>query len=177
MVSRRIASALCAGASLVAGCADPVLQEQIDALGPETPGVPEGPLHRPGQPCVTCHREGSIAEPFSVAGTIYQYEDEAVPLRDALVTLRDSEGRGHVTATNCVGNFFVLPGDFRPAYPISVSVAFGDSEARMTSLIYREGSCAQCHAEPAGAQSVGHVYFLPTRGVPPGFELPPPVCP
>ena len=35
--------------------ADPVRERQIATLGGETPGVPHGPLHRPGQPCGLCH--------------------------------------------------------------------------------------------------------------------------
>ena len=65
------AHALCPwilGAAMMASC-DPVHEAQKDAIGGDTPGVPNGPLHHPGQACIVCH-DGALTDPsaFSVGG-------------------------------------------------------------------------------------------------------------
>ena len=47
--------AFSAAASALAACVDESHELQVQALGAEVPGVPMGPLHRPGQPCLVCH--------------------------------------------------------------------------------------------------------------------------
>ena len=61
-------------------CTDPVLDDQIEALGPET-GNP-GPTHRPGQPCVLCHSQLGPASDsvFLLAGTVYDSPTRITPL-------------------------------------------------------------------------------------------------
>ena len=59
-------------AGAVFACGDPTHDRAVEVLGGEAPGVPEGPLHRPGQPCVTCHGDsGPASGEFSLAGTVY----------------------------------------------------------------------------------------------------------
>jgi hypothetical protein len=155
----------------VAGCADPVRSDGIDALGDERPGVPEGPLHRPGEPCVLCHGGSGPGDPeFAFAGTVYQVASSTVPLANAIVRLVDSRGVKFETGTNCVGNFYVRADDYRPVFPVWTKVVFGEAggvpvEQIMGSPIYRERSCAKCHGDPVGPESAGHVYFAPD-GVP-----------
>ena len=74
----------------MAGC-DPVHDDAIAALGPETPGVRRGPLHRPGQPCLLCH-DGALGDPqeFAVAGTVFQRPGNLMPVAEANVELVDS---------------------------------------------------------------------------------------
>src|SRR5262245_52180936 len=89
----RAFSALAAAAMLLglAACEDPVRDNRIDALGPEEPGIPEGPLHRAGQPCLACHNgEGPGENVFSVAGTVYQTNEELNPLPGAVLHFTDS---------------------------------------------------------------------------------------
>jgi hypothetical protein len=149
---------------LAAGCSDPVNDDAQSALGGEKPGVPKGPLHRPGQPCLVCHGGWGPASPvFSLAGTVYQNEGGTTPIADALVKLIDSKGRVHQAVTNCAGNFFVMQADFDPAFPVWAKVVFGQLggkpfEKPMGSPIYREGSCGKCHSDPRGPTSPGHVY-------------------
>ena len=75
-------------------CYDPVHDQEVAALGGEAPGVPQGPLHRPGQPCNVCH--GGIGPAnlrFSVAGTVYQYSVSPSPAANgATVQLQDVTG-------------------------------------------------------------------------------------
>jgi hypothetical protein len=168
----RTAMAIAAMLSMASvGCGDPVRENSIDALGGERPGVPKGPLHRPGEPCVLCHGGNGPGEStFAFAGTVYQTEGAPTPLADAIVRLIDSTGKKYETGTNCAGNFFVLEDDYAPTFPVWAKVIFGTSGGKpvphtMGSPIYREKSCAKCHTERAGPESVGPVYFAP-KGVP-----------
>ena len=63
---------------------DPVHDDAVSALGGETPGIPRGPLHRPGQPCLVCH-DGASGDPaaFSMAGTVFLDANSARAARSA----------------------------------------------------------------------------------------------
>jgi hypothetical protein len=152
-------------------CADPVHDAEVTALGPEDPNVPPGPLHRPGQPCLVCHSD------FSVAGTVYN-EDLVTPFSGATVTLVDAIESMTQATTNSAGNFYVLESDWKPVFPIGsyetdggavfgVTVVGADpnSPSEMLTHIGRDGSCASCHfgAAPSG-DTPGPVYV--TTGTP-----------
>ncbi|APR82051.1 Hypothetical protein A7982_07400 [Minicystis rosea] len=162
-----LAGALVLAAS--AACGDPARSNAADALGPEVAGVEEGPLHRAGQPCLVCH-DGSRSRPFSLAGTVYLTPDSDAPAVGAAVRWVDAEGRSAEARTNCAGNFFVLPEDFTPTYPLWVSVTVGSLEVAMDSPINGNGSCAHCHGLSTGPQSTGRVYAYPIAPspLPPG---------
>jgi hypothetical protein len=180
-----LASAL-AGAGLLgaASCADPTHDAEVNALGPEAPGVSPGPTHRPGQPCLTCHGgDGPANASFVTAGTIYQNKYVAgttayAPLVAGVVHLVDSTGSTFNATTNEVGNFFVTSHDWNAVFPLgdytpavdggvtdyigvtSASETLGNGQA-MTSHIGRGGvyaSCSYCHFDPPGPTSAGHVY-------------------
>lgn len=155
-----------AAASLLAvgvSCAlDPVHQSEVDALGPELAGVAQGPYHRAGQPCTLCHGpEGPASRTFSVAGTVFAGPARTTGVDHAEILMVDSLGSspppGSVV-TNCVGNFYVTPDVWSPAYPVRVAVAAGGAGAQMVGHMGRQGSCAFCHKDPAGLDSPGHVY-------------------
>jgi hypothetical protein len=155
-------------AGAVALACDPIYEDAITALGGEAPGVPRGPLHRPGQPCVLCH-DGSIGNPpgFSVAGTVYVNPGvDLTPAVGAEVMLLDSQGHSFNATTNKAGNFYVLPHEFQPVYPMKVSVMYGTVTVKMTADVGRDGSCAKCHFDPASSSTPGHVY-VPPDGVAP----------
>ena len=143
----------------IAAC-DPVHNEKMAALGDEAPNVRKGPLHRPGQPCTTCH-DGKLGSPpeFTVAGTIYQNDTDAVPAASAVVTLTDANNKTFQAKTNAAGNFYTSPQEFTPAYPMKTEVAFGGVTVVMTSLIGRAGSCTDCHVDPYGPTSPGHIFI------------------
>ncbi|MEZ4222760.1 MAG: hypothetical protein R3B13_17600 [Polyangiaceae bacterium] len=148
-------------------CGDPVKDKAIESLGPEAPGVEPGPLHRPGQPCLYCHDgygEGGIE--FSVAGTVFAYAESPQPLANALVHVIDSKGHRASAGTNCAGNFFFQRADYDPTFPIWTTLQFGSELVEMSTPIFRNGSCAQCHRNPLGPSNVGQVFFAP-----PGFPL------
>lgn len=160
--------AVAASAAAFALSCDPVHDNAVDALGGEAPGVPKGPTHRPGQPCVTCH-DGSLGSPehFTVAGTIFLNQEDKTPASGATVNLLSADGTPFSASTNSVGNFFVTPQQFTPVYPMKVTVDYnGRPPAKMTSHVGRDGSCADCHTDPAGPTSAGHI-FVPADGVTP----------
>lgn len=153
------------------GCDDPVNERAIEDLGEEAAGVPVGPLHRPGQPCLVCH-DGREATALSVAGTIYRLPDSAQPVAGARVHLIDASSVRYLAATNCAGNFFVRPGDFTPVYPMWVRVELGDWLQEMESPVNGNGSCAGCHASEPGPSSAGRVHVLPFEAEIPEVDCP-----
>ena len=171
--TRWLATAVATAAlvALASSCVlDPVHQSEVDALGGEAPGVPEGPYHRAGQPCTICHGpEGPAHRTFSVAGTVFAAPNRTLGVEHAEILMVDSLGSspppGSVI-TNCVGSFFVTPDVWQPAFPIRVAIAAGGSGAQMVGHIGRQGSCAFCHKDPSGLDSPGHVYVTSTAGAP-----------
>ena len=157
---------VCALAVIAAAFAcDPVTENAVSALGGEVPGVPHGPLHRPGQPCLLCHGN------FSVAGTVYEKPSSPIGLAGAVVSLTDSTQQTYVfEATNEAGNFYVKNDDWSPVFPLShVTVTVpGVKPVKMLSDIGRNGGCGSCHLNPAGPASAGHVCIaLDDGGTPP----------
>lgn len=150
------------------GC-DPVLDDAVDELGGEVGNVHPGPLHRPGQPCLLCH-DGDLGDPpeFSIAGTVFQRPTGKTPANRAKIRLTGADGTTFELTSNSAGNFYVTPGRYSPAYPLEVEVLYQGEVTTMHTLIGRDGSCAGCHSDPAGADSPGHVYLrLDDGGVPP----------
>jgi hypothetical protein len=147
------------GAALL-GCTDAVHDDAVAALGDESPDVPAGPLHRPGQPCVVCHDgSGPGSMVLSFGGTAYQDDVHATPLVAAKVRITDVKKHSVTAVTNCAGNFFVQAADYTPTYPVHVEVDFGSLAAKMTQHIGRDGSCASCHTGKDQPSSVVHIYL------------------
>ncbi|MDP9152572.1 MAG: hypothetical protein M3O36_21825 [Myxococcota bacterium] len=158
----------------VPACGDPVTDTAIAALGPEDPNVPPGPSHRPGQPCLLCHRDGGRAQAFTLAGTVYADVSSSKTVGGAKVLIVDSAKARFSAESNCAGNFFVRSGEFAPTYPYWVTLRAGTVQHDMASPVYREGSCGACHADPRSPSSPGHVYVVADPTV---DMLPPSVCP
>lgn len=167
MRSSTIVLVAAAAASLAALACDPVRSDAVDALGGNTPGVRNGPLHRPGQPCLLCH-DGALGNPqqFSVAGTVYVDADGQTPAENAVVTLTPAKGAAYKTTTNAAGNFYIRPNELTPTYPMQVSVTYNGTSVDMTALVGRDGSCAGCHKSAPGPDSAGPIY-IPAGGVTP----------
>lgn len=142
-----VAAVLIATAS--SSCVDPTHASGVDELGPEAPGVPEGPLHRPGQPCLACHDgRGPGESELSIGGTIYAARTESAPLAGAQVTIQDATGARRVVTTNEAGNFYIEKKSWAPAYPLFVRIDFGDEKKVMQTRIGQNGGCAFCHYGP-----------------------------
>jgi hypothetical protein len=143
-------------------CRDPVHDDAVDALGPETAGVEQGPLHRPGQPCTVCHGGQGPGDPtFDLAGTVYQLADSAAPAAGAIVHVVDAQGRKRSSGTNAVGTFFWEEGDLGLDFPLWTSIEWCGRIVEMKTPIFRERSCAACHSGPS-ASSVPQVFFAKT---------------
>src|SRR4051812_20867204 len=99
---------------------DPVLDDAVSAQGKETASIDTGEFHRAGQKCTACHVEGGPASnaPFSIAGTVFASPDREVGVGAAEIRMTDAEGTKFIAKTNCVGNFFVKPGDWDPHFPV-----------------------------------------------------------
>ncbi|MEP7121005.1 MAG: hypothetical protein ABJE95_08855 [Byssovorax sp.] len=165
------------GVALLAGCANPVLDEERTALGGEAVGVPHGPTHRPGQPCTLCHAAGGGASPtFSVAGTLYQKASGKIPIEGASIDLTDALGATYHLKSNCVGTFYVEETTWTPTYPVRVQITDGTTTIKMLTQVSDEGvqpvaSCSICHSDPASATSPGHLFLdrdplIPDRAIP-----------
>jgi hypothetical protein len=155
----RVASVVLA-AALLPGCFDPVHDERVDALGPEAPGVERGPWHRPGQPCTVCHGgKGPGSPTFDLAGTAFERPGDRVPLVGGTIRLVDGAGRSLAVDTNEAGNFWVSESELTLSFPLWVSVEYGATVIEMRTPIFRARSCADCHADPPGPSSAGHVYL------------------
>ena len=154
-------AAVAVGLLGLAACVDVVHEDQVQALGGEQPGVPPGPLHRPGQPCLVCHGgSGPASTQFSLAGTITLTQGQPDPASGAQVTLEDISGNVVTFTTNQAGNFFVPLQSYAPQYPLQVNgVMLGMNPAPpMSTHISREGSCCGCHTPIAGTASPGPIY-------------------
>ncbi len=146
---------------LVVGCADPVHDSAVDALGPEAPGVPAGPTHRPGQPCLTCHGgEGPSSFVMSLGGTVYAQLAPDVVAEGVTVRIVDQKNRTFETTSNCAGNFWVPQREFEPTFPARAALTLGDDDEVMKTEM-RDGSCNGCHVNPESASSPGHLWVLP----------------
>jgi len=128
--------------ALVASCGDPVHDAEVTALGPEASGVSPGPDHRPGQPCLVCHGgQGPASAQFSLAGTVYQAQDNTVGIGQVQVKITDVNKSTGTATTNSVGNFYITASTYTPTYPADVELDYtGLSQAvQMLTHIGREG--------------------------------------
>jgi hypothetical protein len=160
-------------------CQDPVHDQEVAALGPENPQVPRGQYHRAGQPCTVCHGpEGPAQTQFSIAGTIFWEpfvqasgtNQGELGANNATVSLIDDLGATIQVSSNCVGNFWVTPAVYNPAFPVLAKIfAEGTTySGDMFTQISRAGSCAECHSDPPSYNAVGHIYL--TTGPVPATE-------
>lgn len=145
-------------------CVDASHEDAVEALGGETPGGPSA-LHRPGQPCVTCHGElGPAESEFLIGGTVYLIRNAEDPAAGAFVQLQDSVGQVVTLQTNQAGNFWLLPDQWNPVYPIQTRVKWGTITKQMNQPIYRAASCADCHVPPRPSLTTpGRIYIATNR--------------
>ncbi len=155
--------ALAASAAASVSCTDPVRDNQIAQLGDEDPAVPQGPEHRPGQPCVVCHSAGGPASnaPFVVAGTVFATKGKADGADGVTVFLVDSVGARRSADTNGAGNFFVTESDWKDiSFPIKAGIKKDKDQEVMNTTINREGSCNFCHKPGQGTyDAIAQVYL------------------
>jgi hypothetical protein len=174
---RILFAALCAPFAL--SCTDPVRDRQIERLGEERDGVPQGPEHRPGQPCVLCHSEGGPAsdKPFVIAGTVFESNAaDSAGASGIRVYFVDASNAQRTYVTNAAGNFYIPEAEWKDlTYPFKTGIKQGTSKPiEMMSTVNREGSCNFCHKPTPGSplslpgddprESVGQIFVTVVGG-------------
>ena len=126
-------------------------------------GFATGPLMKPGDNCLRCHRsersDYPSAPPWTAAGTVFPGPDS--PASDGVpgvrVLLQDAQGDLlEQLTTNEVGNFYTgrpLPAGFR------VALEYEDARIEMPCAP-PAGNCGACHANPPVGGTRGRI-FLP----------------
>ncbi len=146
--------------ALSSSCIDPVHSDDVDALGPEAPGVPEGLTHRAGQPCLTCHGGLGPGSPrFSVAGTVYLKRTDTAALQGATVVITDADGDSRSVETNEVGNFRIERDTWNPIFPLRISLSYQGEDATMKTLVNGNGGCNFCHRGDGDSTHSPRVYL------------------
>jgi mono/diheme cytochrome c family protein len=173
-----LAFAAIAGAILIPSCSDPVHDQEVAALGPENPKIPQGQYHRAGQPCTVCHGpEGPAQTQFALAGTVFWQpygsgtNQGSVGANGAAIGIVDDLGKTTLITSNCVGNFWVTSAAFSPAFPLLAEEYPPGSTTGipMPTEIGRAGSCGECHSDPPNYDAAGHIY-LTTGELPEGVQ-------
>lgn len=161
-------------------CLSPVEDDEIEALGPEVDGIPEGPFHRYGQNCLACHGGYGGGPLFTIAGTVFATRTDDIPVQGAVITVTDALGVSYAVPSNCAGNFYIEADAYPAAFPLRVEVecnlpenADGERIKRrsvMGTRINRDGGCASCHTRGgATMDSPGQVFCVEEQPDPP-FE-------
>jgi hypothetical protein len=166
---------------LLAGCVLATSPEEAEREALPKIGEDGDEFHRPGQPCLTCHRDdyNPGGDTFVVAGTIYRRATDLDGVEGAEVIMVDAAGREMTALTNRVGNFMVEVGGsgdaprqrgdgrlrvpWNPEFPLQIRVRLGSLEQEMESFAWRDGSCGGCHQGTGdGAESVRKVFVEET---------------
>jgi hypothetical protein len=141
------------------GCYDPVHNDAVAALGPET-GVEIGPKHRAGQPCLTCHTSDGPADlELSVAGTLFTVRGTTTPLVNGTVTVIDASGQTRTAKSNEAGNFFIKRSDWDPGFPLTIAIEAEGIKRSMTTTVGRDGGCGACHRGAGDATYMPGVFL------------------
>ena len=145
----------------LAACYDPVHLDEVATLGPEIPGVPTGPEHRAGQPCLPCHGGDGPAElELAVGGTVYKTRGSKDALISAKITITDARGYARSVRSNDVGNFYIPRSDWPDmTFPLRAVLEAESVRREMVTNINRNGGCATCHRD-AGDRTLMPGVFL-----------------
>lgn len=142
-------------AAVFVSCSDPVRDQAIERLGGEDARVPQGPEHRPGQPCVLCHSDGGPASnyKFAVAGTIFETSSpDSKGAEGVKVFFIDAASAMRNYDTNAAGNFFIPESEWSDlTFPFKVGLLKDGKQIPMMSTVNREGSCNFCHRPNPGS--------------------------
>jgi hypothetical protein len=145
-------------ASALIGCGSSEEQASSGGFGFAT-----GPLMRPGDNCLRCHRDERTDYPsapvWTAAGTVFPGPDSPVSdgVSGVTVLLMDEGGQTvESLVTNAAGNFYTaapLPAGFR------VALEYEGEQIEMPCAP-PSGGCAACHNQPAIGGAPGRL-FLP----------------
>lgn len=100
----------------IAGCGGVLKEESSDTddlltqVEPPPCAEPVAPTgdghHRPGDDCLSCHRQGGDATPYTFAGTLYADGGGAAPAAGVTLHLKDAAGLDVTVVTEANGNFW-----------------------------------------------------------------------
>jgi hypothetical protein len=113
----------------------------------------ENPWMRPGEDCLSCHRQGGEAEDktWSAAGTVFNKQGDAA--EGAKIFLVDASGRSLTLTSNGAGNFYTGETLTPPFKKIALIANGKTTEMPEVYLAGATGACNQCHTESGMAQS------------------------
>lgn len=184
-----IACALLAASLAGMTCVSPAQDDIIESLGPEKSGIPEGPFHRYGQPCLACHGGYGPGSPlFEFGGTVFATPQDDIPVSAVTVTVTDANGVVKTAVSNCAGNFYSPAADDHLVFPLRAEVScelpLPEGADPMTTpkqirrsvmqtRIDRDGSCASCHDGNPSPSSPGRISCGPAQPATP-FIVPVP---
>ena len=108
--------------------------------------------------CVIRREHNPGEEIFAVAGTVYRRASDTTGLGGVEVTVIDARGQEFTVRSNSAGNFYVRDGRSKLEFPLAVELTYEGTTQIMRSVIWREGSCAACHGNDEGTDSIGRIY-------------------
>jgi hypothetical protein len=149
-ISIRLAACV-AVAALVAGCSGGESDGAVDSNAP-------GPLMKPGENCLSCHRSGGQASRYvwSAAGTVYPASNSlaSAGVSGASVEIVDAAGKRVVLTTNRAGNFYTAEA---LKLPTKMAVVYQGKRAEMPGELNALGACNACHSSPDPIDARGRI--------------------
>lgn len=118
-------------------------ESPVSATDPNTPG----PLMRPGEQCLSCHRQGGQASrrPWTAAGTVFRTATSNEGVEGATIVIEDAAGKRVSLVTNAVGNFYTAD---VLAKPLRMKIRYDGREKEMPIPLDADGACNACHSHP-----------------------------
>lgn len=153
MVRSLVLSLIVVGAA-VAACGSPDSFGSSGSLVSDRATI--GPLMRPGENCLSCHRAGGQAanRPWTAAGTVFERADSPADqgVSGVTVIVTDSAGTAVRMTTNEAGNFYTAAPLKKP---LTLAVERDGKRKEMPIPLDADGACNACHSSPdaiGGAQ-------------------------
>lgn len=109
--------------------------------------------HNPGQDCMQCHSD------FSVAGTLYTTATGSTPIAGATITIKDGSGQTEDLVTNANGNFYSFNAHSFPITAWASDCSITQNAQMMVSQVQSSsnGGCNMSGCHRTTAQ--GHIHL------------------
>ncbi|MEZ4402558.1 MAG: hypothetical protein R3B06_21220 [Kofleriaceae bacterium] len=103
--------------------------------------------HRPGEDCLSCHRQGGDGTPFTFGGTLYTDQGGTAPAPGITIHIKDGAGGDAVAVTATNGNFWGTDPVAAPA--VAFIATCPDVIPMQAALASADGTCNRsgCHTE------------------------------
>ncbi|MBK9037290.1 MAG: hypothetical protein IPL61_39615 [Myxococcales bacterium] len=126
---------------------NPLLDEVVPPLCADPVAGGDG-HHRPGEDCLSCHRQGGDATPYSIAGTLYADVGGTAPAVGITVHVLDATGADVAMVSADNGNFWSIDPIAAPA--VAFSARCPDVIPMQASLGADHVGCNQAGCHTAG---------------------------